>query len=106
MGTHASGVLLSSLAYGLCRARRVHIQSLRQIPFSYKTALFAAAKLDRAMHGLRQLLHDIEADAAATAARMSYEQFAKLAQIASETLSVVDHRDTHAAVAAPYVNSN
>ena len=50
MGTHASGVLWGRVAYAMRHAGRVRIQTFRQVQLGYKTALFAAAKLNRPVH--------------------------------------------------------
>jgi hypothetical protein len=66
-GTHASSGW---------HAGGVRTQRRRQIDLSHEPSRLSALKTDRSVHPLNQLPHDVQTDAATTAARMSHKEFA------------------------------
>src|SRR5258708_16100876 len=85
----SSSTSSSRFITGSLRANRIRSPGVREIHHRQKPARTRIGKTDRAVHPFHQMADDVEPDAAAAAARVSHEQFAKLGGIAVKTMAVV-----------------
>src|SRR5258706_850847 len=71
------------------RAHRVRTLSIRKNHLSQKPVRTRVGKIDRAVHSLDQLAHDVEPDAAAAAASMPHEELAQTVEVAVKPVTIV-----------------